>query len=110
MKHFIASELFANSLIGFSKLTTSIVMFYFTLNSFGQIVPASSLTTQNDKLLYQNSLYTGQVLDYFNNEQLKSKYSVINGVLSGAYEIYHFDNSFNKLQYKDTAVISELSR
>ena len=109
-KAIVLPVLMTNYFVGFNKIITSVGLIFCILNTIGQTVISSSLITENEKLFFQNSLYTGQVLDYYNNAQLKSKYTVKDGVLSGAYEVYHFDYSFNKSLYKDSALISELTR
>jgi antitoxin component YwqK of YwqJK toxin-antitoxin module len=109
-KAIVLPVLMTNSFVGFNKIISSVGLIFCILNTIGQTVISSSLITENEKLFFQNSLYTGQVLDYYNNAQLKSKYTVKDGVLSGACEVYHFDYSFNKSLYKDSALISELTR
>jgi antitoxin component YwqK of YwqJK toxin-antitoxin module len=78
--------------------------------AFGQSVRFQRDLTKKDNLWYYgNGLYTGEVIT-LNQDQIETRYGVENGVPSGLFIKYFWDNTFKKSNYKDTSEVRRLNQ
>jgi antitoxin component YwqK of YwqJK toxin-antitoxin module len=67
----------------------------------------SSLVLQNGLYYQNNAPYTGYALSYYPQEQIKSICEIKEGQKTGRFTSYYYDNSFNKINFKDTSKINQ---
>jgi antitoxin component YwqK of YwqJK toxin-antitoxin module len=89
-----------------------IFTFLLIINSLlvsSQLTINENLLFKKDSLFKLNNInYSGNVHSFYNNGQIKSKYTIINGLIEGAVEEYMFDTDFQKNNYLDTFLITKL--
>lgn len=90
--------------------SSSLLMCLFNvfLTSGQSSINEQSVLTKNGLIYLKNELYSGEVFSFFNNNQVKSKYFVSNGLISGAYEEYYKDGNYSKIDFQDTALITSI--
>jgi antitoxin component YwqK of YwqJK toxin-antitoxin module len=76
---------------------------------------SSQLTINENRLLNKdgvyklnNQIYNGNVHSFYSNGQIKSKYTITNGLVQGVVEEFSFDEDFQQINFLDTVLISNL--
>ncbi|MEY4603816.1 MAG: hypothetical protein RIT43_1108 [Bacteroidota bacterium] len=88
------------------KTLIAIIFLFFLNDSTCQIISSSFLLIDNNTItLAGGNPYSGQAVEYFKSGQLKSMYSVKDGILEGRYETFYLDENFKKTNFIDTSLI-----
>lgn len=87
------------------------VFILFAINYFNAQVNTleSSLVLQNGLYYQNNAPFTGNALSYYPQEQIKSICEIKEGQKTGSFTSYYYDNSFNKVNFKDTTKITQFT-
>ena len=95
------------STLNFLKSSALLMCLFNVFLTSGQSsINEQSVLTKYGLIYLKNELYSGEVFSFFNNNQVKSKYFVSNGLISGAYEEYYEDRNYSKIDFQDTALIT----
>jgi antitoxin component YwqK of YwqJK toxin-antitoxin module len=94
------------------KIVSLIITLIICKITFSQsnLVFESQLTSQNQKLIWNDNPYSGLVANFYETGQLKSIYEVKDGISNGKVTEYNFDKNFNKSSFRDTSFINQLNK
>ena len=92
------------------KITFTIFLLFLSFCSFTQkIVNEVDLTNSDNKLFLGQYLYSGMVVNRFENNQVKSIYQVNQGLIKGQMTSYWFDSEYKSSDFLDTTEINRLN-
>jgi antitoxin component YwqK of YwqJK toxin-antitoxin module len=94
------------------KIVSLIITLIICKITFSQsnLIFESQLTSQNQKLIWNDNPYSGLVAKFYETGQLKSIYEVKDGISNGKVTEFNFDKNFNKSSFKDTSFINQLNK
>ena len=91
-----------------NKLILLILILAIKQNCFLQTVNYNLLKLKDSVIYLNNIIYSGVVVEYNIDGQVKSIYEVKDGRINGEYSKFHLQKNFNKSEYLDTAIVNNL--
>jgi len=91
-----------------NKLIILILILALKQNCFLQTINYNLLELKDSLMYLNNVIYSGIVVDYNVDGQVKSIYEVKNGRINGEYSKFYLQKNFNKSEYLDTTIVNNL--